>query len=169
MRILPLAVFAVVVSGCGSERLTASVADRTSDLAATPSRSRQVFPLEAPLINTCYNGGVGESIQLFGSIVLTIQTVSNSAGKFVEILEVRTQGVHGVGLSSGIQYQVIEHQSSVTQASEDGSQSIQFVFSIRTVGAGPGNNELLTSSFRLVVAPDGTRKFVFDRSDHTCR
>jgi hypothetical protein len=169
MRILPLAVCAVVVSGCGSERLTAPVADRTPELTATRIRSHQEFPLQAPLINTCYNGGVGESIQLSGSIMLTIQTLSSSSGKFIEVLHVRTQGVHGVGLSSGIEYQVTEHQNSVTEASQDGSQSVQFVFSIRIIGAGPDNNELLTSRFRLIVAPDGTRTFVFDKTDHSCR
>jgi hypothetical protein len=169
MRILPLAVFAVVAGGCGSERLMAPAVDRTPALTATRTRSREVIPLQAPLINTCYNSGVGESIQLSGSIVLTLQTLSSSSGKVIETLHVTTQGVHGVGLSSGIRYQVMEHQNSVTQVYLDGSQSVQFVFSIRIIGAGPGYNELLTSRFRLLVAPDGTHRFVFDETDDTCR
>ena len=171
LRALPLTLLAVLSSGCGSDQLTAPPADPsvTPEDAVVRTRTRQVFPLEAPLINTCSNGGVGESIRLSGFIVLTIQTVSQSSGKSVEILHVNTQGVHGVGLTSGIQYQVMEHQTTVTHIGADGSLRIMFVFVLRTIGAGRGGNELLTSRFQLIIAADGTPNLLFDKTDSACR
>ena len=171
LRALSLTVLAVLVSGCGSDQLAAPDVDASSnpELVVARTRTTQVFPLEAPLINACYNYGVGESISLSGSIVLTIETVSLSSGKSLEIVQVKTQGAHGVGLTSGIEYQVIEHQNTVTHVGADGARGIVFVFLIRTIGAGRGDNELLTSRFRLNIAPDGTRELIFDASSHTCR
>lgn len=169
LRALFLVLLAVSSSACGSDKLTGPAdPSLTPESAVTRGRTIEVFPLVAPLINTCFNGGVGESIRLSGSIVLTRQTVSHSSGKSIEVLHVTTQGVHGVGLTSGIQYQVMEHQNTVTQIRAEGT-SIMFVFTIRILGAGRVDNELLTSRFRLIIAADGTRTLVFDKLDHTCR
>jgi hypothetical protein len=170
LRAFGLTVLAVLSSGCGSEQLTAPPADPSSspEYVVAHTRTIQVFPLVAPLINACYNYGVGESISLSGSIVLTIETVIHSSGKSVEILHVKTKGVHGIGLTSGMQYQVMEHQNTVTHFGADGTRRIVFVFLIRTIGAGRGDNELLTSRFHLIITPDGTRELLFDTSHHTC-
>lgn len=169
VRVLPLAVLAVLVSGCASEQVTAPTTDPalSAALSVTRTSSRQAFPFDA-LINECFNGGGSESIRLSGSIVLTVQRITQPSGAFIEVLHVTTQAVHGIGLTSGTRYEVMEHQNTVTRVDVDGSRSVQFIFSIRTIGAGGDNNELLTSRFRLIVAPDGTRTFVFDNTDHTC-
>jgi hypothetical protein len=169
LRAFTLALLAVLSNGCGSDKLTGPADPSLApESIVTHSRTVQVFPLAAPLINTCFNGGVGESIRLFGSIVLTTQRVSQSSGKSVEVLHVRTEGVHGVGLTSGIRYQVIEHQNTVTQIRADGT-SVMFVFTIRVIGAGRVENEVGASRFRLIIAADGTRTLVFEELDHTCR
>lgn len=169
VRVLPLAVLAVFVSGCASEQVTAPTTDAalSTALSGTRTSSRQVLAFDG-LINECFNGGGSESIRLSGSIVLTIQRITHLSGASIEVLHVTTQGVHGVGLTSGTRYQVMEHQNTITKLDADGTRSVQFVFSIRTIGAGRDNNELLTSRFRLIVAPDGTRTFLFDKTDHTC-
>jgi hypothetical protein len=138
-------------------------------LAVARSRSRQVFPLDAPLINSCYNGGVGESIRLSGFVVVTFQTMETPSGAFIDHVHVATRGVHGVGLTSGIRYQAMEHENDVSRTSSDGSRHVQFVLVLRTIAAGPGNNELLTSRFHLVITPDGTFHYNFDKTDHVCR
>jgi hypothetical protein len=170
-RVLSRAALAVMISGCDSDLATEPTVDHalTAGLALARSRSRQIFPLDAPLINSCYNGGAGESIQLSGFVVVTFQTVETPSGAVISHVHVGTRGVHGVGLTSGIRYQALEHENDISRTSKDGSQHVQFLLVLRTIAPGPGNNELLTSRFHLVIAPDGSFRYTFNKTDHVCR
>lgn len=170
LRPFPLALLPtlVVLAGCAApDRPTEPSGHEAAAVART--RTTEVIPLDAPLINSCYGGGVGESIRLTGSLILTTRTLDTPAGRFSQVIQVRSQGVHGIGLTSGARYQVHERQHVISRLAPDGGQSIMFVFAIRIVGAGPVEDERLTSRFRLVIAPDGTSEFRFDEVKHTCR
>jgi hypothetical protein len=170
-RALSRAALAFMISGCDSGLASEPSVEhsRTAELAAARSRLRQVFPLDAPLINSCYNGGAGESIQLSGFVVVTFQTIETRSGAVISHAHVGTRGVHGVGLTSGIRYQALEHENDVARTSKDGTSHVQFLLVLRTIAPGPGNDELLTSRFHLVIAPDGSFHYIFDKTDHVCR
>jgi hypothetical protein len=64
----------------------------------------QAVPLSLTAFVSCGNAGVGESVQLSGSLQIVSSLTLDSAGGFHLYSHVNPQGVSGIGLSSGATY-----------------------------------------------------------------
>ena len=110
-----------------------NVSDQSTGAAV--SRSEELVPYDLTLFVPCGNDGAGEEVALTGSLKIVEKTVYNNHG-FTLNYQVLTQGVTGVGLSSGETFQASGgNKGTITgEFGEEGRYSRLFIQQLKIIG-----------------------------------
>lgn len=121
---------------------------------ANVSSSEEVVPYDRTLFVPCGNGGAGEEVSLTGSLKIVEHIVYNNHG-FTFNYHVIAQGITGVGLSTGEQYQASGgNKGTITgEFGEDGQYTRVFMEQLRIIG----QNSVFKVVYKtkITITPDG--------------
>lgn len=120
---------------------------------ATTVTTNEQIPIAISVFVPCANGGVGELVELSGTLhVLTHVTIDDQGGLHVK-QHFQPRGVSGTGLTSGDTY----HGTGVTQSTFNATAGFEetSINNFRVIGQGPDNNFLVHSTFHVTVTPNG--------------
>ena len=133
-----------------------------------PARAQAtVFTLaQAMPVDTILTACNGETVHVTGTANCLEHTSTSSNGNFVFDAHMNYQGVTGVGLTTGAQYQV----QSVDDLMLIGPvpSIITSVLSAQLIGQGSVPNLTMHAIFHLVVNSDGTSAFTADNFTGGC-
>lgn len=136
----------------GQENVAARLTSQSS--SANVSRSEEVVPYDQTLFVPCGNGGAGQEVALTGSLKIVEETVYNSHG-FTLNYHVITQGITGVGLSTGEKFQASGGNKGTISGEfgEEGQYSRVFIQQLRIVG----QHSVFKVSYKtkITITPDG--------------
>lgn len=117
----------------------------------------------------CANGGAGELVSLEGPLhTLITFTINgnNVSGKN----QSQPQGISGVGLSTGDQYQGTGVTQNFFKSSlQNGQFNQTFVNNFRIIGQGPGNNFMVHENFHVTINANGEVTTVHDNFRVDCK
>lgn len=124
-------------------------------------------PYESTLFIPCANGGVGEDVNLTGTVKIVRQETYNNQ-RFTFTLHAIPDGITGVGLSTGDTFTAIGgSQSTVTGTIEYGGQySATYVQQMRFTG--PGISFVVKYKFHVTVTSDGNISTRIDEEKIEC-
>jgi hypothetical protein len=102
---------------------------------ANVSSTEEIVPYDQTLFVPCGNGGAGEDVALTGSLKILENIVYNNHG-FTFNYHVITQGITGVGLSTGEKFQASGgSKGTITgEFGEEGQYSRVFIQQLRIIG-----------------------------------
>ena len=134
------------------DKVEAGLSNQTS--AAQVSSTEEVVPYDQTLFVPCGNGGVGEDVALTGSLKILETIVYNDRG-FTINYHVITQGITGVGLSTGEKFQssgAIKY-TITGEFGEEGQYSRVFLQQLRIIG----QNTVFKVNYKtkVTITPDG--------------
>ena len=132
--------------------LEAGLSNQSS--GADVTSSEELVPYDQVLFVPCAAGGAGEEVALKGSLKIVEQIVYNARG-FTLNYHVITQGITGVGLSTGEKFQSSGGiKSTITgEFGEDGQYSRVFIQQLRIIG----QNSVFKVIYKtkITITPDG--------------
>jgi hypothetical protein len=146
--------------------LSFAVASSSSGAPATSFTVNSFFPIDLTVFVPCANGGLGEDVELSGTLHDLIHVTVND-----NIVHVKThdqpQSVSGTGLVTGDTYQ----GTGVTQDEFTASfgQEETFINNFRIIGQGNGNNFLVHENFHVTVNANGTVTASHDNFSIDCK
>lgn len=136
----------------GQDNVEASLSNQSAN--ANVSSSEELVPYDRTLFVPCGNGGAGEEVTLTGSLKIVEHIVYNDRG-FTFNYHVIAQGVTGVGLSTGEQYQASGgNKGTITgEFGEDGQYTRVFMEQLRVIG----QNSVFKVVYKtkITITPDG--------------
>jgi hypothetical protein len=134
------------------DKVDASVSNQSS--GADVSSTEEIVPYDQTLFVPCGNGGAGEDVALTGSLKILENIVYNDHG-FTFNYHVITQGITGVGLSTGEKFQASGgNKGTITgEFGEEGQYSRVFIQQLRIIG----QNSVfkVTYKTKITITPDG--------------
>ena len=144
----------------------ASVANQSSH--AQVSNYVESVPFERILYVPCGNGGAGEAVSLTGTLKFVEEIVYNDHG-FTFNYHVIAQGVTGVGLTTGENYQASGgNKGNITgEFGEVGQYTRLFIDQLRIIG----QNSVFTVMYKtkMTITPDGKITTSIEEENVDCR
>jgi hypothetical protein len=146
----------------GQNNVETSLSNQSS--SANVSSSEELVPYDQILFVPCANSGAGEEVALTGSLKIVEQIVYNDRG-FTFNYHVITQGITGVGLSTGEKFQASGGNKGIItgEFGEEGQYSRVFIQQLRIVGQNTVFK--VTYKTKITITPDG--KVTTSISDET--
>jgi len=136
----------------GQDNVEASLSNQSS--SANVSSSEELVPYDRTLFVPCGNGGAGEEVTLTGSLKIVEHIIYNDRG-FTFNYHVIAQGITGVGLSTGEQYEASGgNKGTITgEFGEDGQYTRVFMEQLRIIG----QNTVFKVVYKtkITITPDG--------------
>jgi hypothetical protein len=124
-------------------------------------------PIDIFVFNPCANGGLGELIELTGPLHVMLAIKEDQAGGGAHVtMHAQPQGVHGVGLTTGLKYNgtgETDQTLNVNAGVENTS-----VNNFKIIGQGPDNNYLLHENFHFTINADGSVTASVDNFSVVC-
>ena len=145
-----------VAAACADAPLAPSeMSAAVPQFAAATSTTSTIVPFATVTFVPCANGGAGEAVLLTGNLhVLLHTTISNSGNAHFKV-HFQPQGVSGVGLTTGDNYQ----GTGVTQPEANFNDPLPvtrtFINNFRIIGQGTGNNLLVHQNAHLTINANG--------------
>jgi hypothetical protein len=134
------------------DKVEASLSNQSS--GANVSSTEEIVPYDQTLFVPCGNGGAGEDVALTGSLKILENIVYNNHG-FTFNYHVITQGITGVGLSTGEKFQASGgNKGTITgEFGEEGQYSRVFIQQLRIIG----ENSVfkVTYKTKITITSDG--------------
>ena len=123
-------------------------------------------PLDIIVYVPCAAGGVGELVELTGTLHILFVTTIDNRGGFHSKYHFQPQGIAGIGQTTGAKYQ----GTGVTQGTFNGKVGFEssFVNNFKIIGQGPGNNFLIHENMHITFHPDGTITGYIDNFSIRC-
>jgi hypothetical protein len=153
----PIAILSIVgfITAACQPDTTAPDAAATAKptFSAVAQTQNSTFDIDQLFFVPCANGGLGEDVELTGTIHDLFHVTADGRGGFHVKLHDSPQGVIGTGLTTGARY----HGTGVTQSHFNlkvGEQSTD-INNFRIIGPGPGNNFLLHENFHVTINANG--------------
>lgn len=124
-------------------------------------------PIDISVFVPCAAGGVGEIVNLSGTLHMVFHTTTDASGGFHSTSLSQPQGVSGTGLTTGDKYQ----GTGETQSTFNGKVGSEFTFvsNFKIIGQGPGNNFLVHENFHVTVNPNGEVTVFVDNFSFECK
>jgi len=146
--------------------LSFAVAASSSGAPATSFTVNSFFPIDLTVFVPCANGGLGEDVELSGTLHDLISVTINDNSLHVKTHD-QPQGISGTGLVTGDKYQA----TGVTQEEFNTSFGLQdtFVNNFRIIGQGNGNNFLVHENFHITINANGTVTALHDNFSIDCK
>lgn len=133
--------------------------------AAVPFNDQQSFDISTTLFNPC----TGELIDFEGQGHISVHGVMNN-NKFSFHSHFNTQGIHGVGQTSGLTYTGNEADNySVNGSLTNPTLVITETQSFKMITAGGGNNFVVKALFHVTVTPNGDVTTLVDNFSIECQ
>ena len=136
----------------GQDNVEVGLSNQSSH--ANVSSSEELVPYDRTLFIPCGNGGAGEEVTLSGSLKIVEHIIYNDRG-FTFNYHVIAQGITGIGLSTGQQYQASGgNKGTITgEFGEDGQYTRVFMEQMRIIG----QNTVFKVVYKtkITITPDG--------------
>ena len=149
-----------VVMGLGLARMTPA---RAQVITFTDSVT---IPFSNLAFVPCANGGAGEYVDVTGNLHVVFH-ITISGNRFLVKASAQSQGVSGVGQSTGDKYQGNGAFES-TESSGSGAFESTTVGTFRLVGQGPGNNLRIHQIIRFTFDAHGILTAYIDSYSEEC-
>ena len=145
-------------------------ATNVSNAASTTAvTSTDKVPTQIQIFIPCANGGLGETVDLTGTLNVVFHTTING-NNFSAKYHFQPQGISGLGETTGDKY----NATGVTQEHFSGSFSNgqfedTFIDNFRIIGQGSGNNYLIHENSHVTVNANGQVTVVIDNFTADCK
>jgi len=136
--------------------LSFAVVSSSSGAPASSFTANSFFPIELTVFVPCANGGLGEDVELSGTIHDLFHVTVNDNTVHVKTHD-QPQGVTGTGLVTGDKYTAAVGQEET------------FINNFRIIGQGNGNNFLVHENFHITVNANGTITSFHDNFTVDCK
>jgi len=146
--------------------LSFAVVSSSSGAPASSFTANSFFPIELTVFVPCANGGLGEDVELSGTIHDLLHVTVNDNTVHVKTHD-QPQGVTGTGLVTGDKYQgtgVSQDEFTAAVGQEE-----TFINNFRIIGQGNGNNFLVHENFHITVNANGTITSFHDNFTVDCK
>ena len=146
--------------------LSFAVVSSSSGAPASSFTANSFFPIELTVFVPCANGGLGEDVELSGTIHDLFHVTLNDNTVHVKTHD-QPQGVTGTGLVTGDKYQgtgVSQDEFTAAVGQEE-----TFINNFRIIGQGNGNNFLVHENFHITVNANGTITSFHDNFTVDCK
>jgi hypothetical protein len=143
-----------------------AVAAPSSDGAAVLTVSQR-FPLELEQFVPCAAGGLGETVALSGELHELFHVTISLGGNVVVKTFDNPQGVTGVGLTTGAQYQATGVTQEIFSLRVGATDT--FVNEFHVIGQGPDNNFVVREVLHLTINANGELTAQIDNFSVECR
>ena len=146
--------------------LSFAVVSSSSGAPASSFTANSFFPIELTVFVPCANGGLGEDVELSGTIHDLFHVTVNDNTVHVKTHD-QPQGVTGTGLVTGDKYQgtgVSQDEFTAAVGQEE-----TFINNFRIIGQGPGNNFLVHENFHITINANGTVTAFHDNFTVDCK
>lgn len=134
---------------------------------ATRFTENVVQPIDLLVFVPCAAGGVGEYVELTGTLHILFVTTIDDRGGFHSKYHFQPQGITGTGVTTGDKYQ----GTGVTQGTFNGKVGFEAtdVNNFNIIGQGPGNNFMVHTTFHVTVNANGTLTTFVDQARIVCK
>jgi len=134
---------------------------------ASTFTSNVSFPIDLILFVPCAAGGVGEDVHVTGEIHELFHVTLDGQGGFHLELQQNGQGIRGIGLTTGDEYQV----AGMGRFSSNGKVGTEAttVSNLRFIGKGSASNFLTHHTMHITVNANGTVTAFVDNSRVECK
>jgi len=124
------------------------------------------IPIDLFVFVPCAVQGVGEYVQLSGTLHVLFVTTIDDQGGFHSKYHFQPQGITGTGETTGDKYQ----GTGVTQGTLTGKVGFEAtdVNNFKIIGQGPGNNFMIHETFHVTVNANGTLTTFVDQTSVVC-
>ena len=166
--VLLLLATALAAAGCDTTPTQPEVQLAGPSFSAAVTTEHQTIPFDNEFFSFCTD----EVIHFVGSVNVVLQTVSNASGGLVINGSANFKGVTGVGLNSGLTYQLVGKSGigfngpAVYPANGLVVERGELTQLIVSNGSAPNQGAKL--QYRLVITPDGTIRVEFDSLTFFC-
>jgi hypothetical protein len=166
--IVVISIVGLICTACESD-MAAPEASSTEGPSLRASAFTQItnFPIDIIIFVPCANGGIGEVVELSGTLHDVFHVTGDGNGGFHVKTHDSPQGISGAGLTTGMKY----NATGVTQE-EFGikvGQHDTFINNFRLIGQGAGNNLLVHDNFHISVNANGVVTSSHDHFTLTCQ
>lgn len=136
----------------GQDNVEVSLSNQS--VQANVSSSEELVPYDRTLFVPCGNSGAGEEVFLMGSLKIVEHIIYNDRG-FTFNYHVIAQGITGIGLATGEQYQASGgNKGTITgEFGEDGQYTRVFMEQLKIIGQNSGFKVMIKT--KITVTPDG--------------
>jgi hypothetical protein len=134
---------------------------------ATTVTTNAQFEVTFPVFVPCANAGAGEFVLLSGTQHALFHLTTDSQGGLHLKSTIQSQGISGVGLTTGDKYQGTGASQSETVVTAGSEQTL--INSFKIIGEGPGNNFLVQQTTHLTVTPNGDLTAFVNNFSVECR
>ncbi len=135
--------------------------------AAGTYTASQNFPISLFVFIPCANAGVGEFVELTGSLHDVFSYTFDSAGGFRFTYSDNPQGITGLGWDTGAKYQ----GTGVTRGGFSGRTGYEetYVNNFRMIGQSTGNNFMVHETYHVTINANGTLTAWLDNFSVDCQ
>ena len=136
---------------------------------ATVTTTHVKTPIDITVSVPCALDGVGESVHAIGVLHTRLRTTVDADGGFHTQAHYQTQGISGIGQTSGDKYQLIGviHQSINGKVGVENTNTT--VVNGRVIGPGPGNNLFWYYTYHMTVNANGEVTTDFENIRVECK
>ena len=134
---------------------------------ATVTTTHVKTPIDITVSVPCALDGAGELVNANGVLHTRFQTTLDANGGFHSQVQAQTQGISGIGQTSGDKYQLIGviHESINGKVGEETTT----VVNGRVIGPGPGNNRIWYYTYHITVNANGKVTAFVDNHEIVCK
>jgi len=146
--------------------LSFAVVSSSSGAPASSFTANSFFPIDLIVFVPCANGGLGEDVELSGTLHDLFHVTFNDNTVHVKTHD-QPQGISGTGLVTGDKYQgtgVTQDEFTVAVAQEE-----TFIDNFRIIGQGTGNHLLVHENVHVTVNANGTVTASHDNFSIDCK
>jgi len=140
-------------------------------LVSFPARAEVVENIRVPITEVasvpCAANGAGDVVVLSGDLHMLVRMTADQAGGGHATLHFQTQGLSGVGLTTGDKYQATD--GSIEEFNFRFGEEVTLVENFRVIGQGPGNNFLVHLNVHVTINANGTRTASVANSSVECK
>jgi hypothetical protein len=134
--------------------MTGALAGATPVAAeATTVTTNTQFEVSFPVFVPCANAGAGEFVVLSGTQHQLFHLTTDDQGGLHLKSTIQSQGISGIGLTTGDKYQGTGPSQSETNITVGSQQTL--INSFKVIGQGPGNNFLVQQTTHITVTANG--------------
>lgn len=141
MRIGALLGITIAVAACAESPVAPIRSLNQSPTLSTSEWERSVVPFQTSMFVSCANGGVGENVNLSGTLEISTHTLTDADGGLNVRSMVRPSQVTGLGEATGVAYRghgLTSMHETYYPAGQSAAGSMLNI--VRIIGQGKGNN-----------------------------
>ena len=143
----------------------------TAAAQAETSTTNRFLPFTEVALNPCANGGAGEHVLISGILHILEHETDHRDGSSRN-LHLQTQGVSGIGVSTGDVYRRItltSRHDNTHFAPGPGAQTFKLIEAFRLIGPGPDNDFVARFEVHITINANGELVVTRNTTSVDCR